>query len=383
MELIKRVQDMVLGKDDLELLYVFRQFPVYMGTTSQSIEQDIYADMKWGISESSGMIQLLELVPEEILYKESHNTSLGKVWQEHHIQFAEFIHEHTISNERVVEIGGGNGILNAIYTSNFGEMPWSIIEPSNIQPVDGCKAHYIRDFWKEGLELGGGARMIVHSHLIEHQYSLNGFMRVCAETLEEGQRMIFSVPNMKEWLKRKFLNVLNFEHSYFITDFYIEEMLYKWGFKIIKKKLYREEHSIFYATEKCKEIVNTSKRDYKKMYLENKKTFEEYIIYYHNLVKKLNEKMEKESGEIYLFGAHIFSQFLIAFGLNIERITCVLDNDVKKQGKRLYGTKLQVASPVILNDKKEPKVILKTAAYADEIKTDIISNINSGTKFWV
>ena len=62
---------------------------------------------------------------------------------------------------------------------------------------------------------------------------------------------------------------------------------------------------------------------------------------------------------MFLFGAHVFAQYLIEFGLNIDRIVCLLDNDIKKQGKRLYGTSKIVKSPKILAGLDNPIVILK------------------------
>ena len=92
--------------------------------------------------------------------------------------------------------------------------------------------------------------------------------------------------------------------------------------------------------------------------------------------------MNDFDGEIYLFGGHIFSQFLINRGLNISKIISIIDNDINKQGKRLYGTPLMVQSPYILRDKKNTAVILVAANYDHEIKMDIINNINKDTIFF-
>jgi len=54
--------------------------------------------------------------------------------------------------------------------------------------------------------------------------------------------------------------------------------------------------------------------------------------------------------------------------------------DIKKQGKRLYGTGLNVQSPEILKDLDNPIVILKTGIYSQEIKSQILS-INSSVQF--
>ena len=75
------------------------------------------------------------------------------------------------------------------------------------------------------------------------------------------------------------------------------------------------------------------------------------------------------------------ASILINFGLKQDKISAILDNDTSKQLKRLYGTTLEVNSPKILKNKKNPTVILRAGVYNEEIKKDIISNINSDTVF--
>ena len=85
---------------------------------------------------------------------------------------------------------------------------------------------------------------------------------------------------------------------------------------------------------------------------------------------------------IYLFGAHIFSEYLFAFGLKTEKIVSLIDNSPTKQGKRLYGSHLFVESPKILRDKGPVNIILKAGIYNEEIKKDILENINPEVVFW-
>jgi hypothetical protein len=108
------------------------------------------------------------------------------------------------------------------------------------------------------------------------------------------------------------------------------------------------------------------------------------VQYHEQLIQDLNEKINDQLKDrsLYLFGAHVFAQYLIQFGLNTEKIVFLLDNDPNKQGKRLYGTSLQVASPKILSSVTNPVVILKAGVYNQEIKSDILNNINSDTIFW-
>ena len=151
------------------------------------------------------------------------------------------------------------------------------------------------------------------------------------------------------------------------------------GFDIVKKHYHKELPCIFYVCSK----TQPSEMDYSNtIYEKNKKVFLDFVNYYRNEVDELNRKIDNFDGEIYLFGAHIFSQFLIFNGLNTDRIKLILDNSNMKQGNRLYGTEFMVESPKILKNKDNVAVILKTATYNEEIKDDILNNINDGVVFW-
>jgi len=387
MDLLLRNRDVFSGKEDLERLYTLRNFPIYMGVTDLRLSEDIFADMEWRISKSSGMIQLFKLVPEDILYKNSHNGSIGSLWREHHTRFAEFIHENIGDcTGTVLEIGGGNGILNAIYTEKYSVGgQWIIVEPTSVKPVDKCNARYIRKVWGDGNAVDDNLSEIeclIHSHVLEHLYNIESFMAESEKLLKNGKKMIFSIPNLKETLQRKYTNALNFEHTYFISEEYVEEILRKHFFRILDKRYFKDDHSIFYVAEKSNVRIESPSIDYECLYKENKRMFMEFIDSQKGLVLAFNKRIEKTSSSIYLFGAHIFSQYLIHFGLNTSRINCVLDNDMMKQKKRLYGTDLIVKSPESLAEEKEPIVILKVANYAEEIKSDILDNINPNTIFW-
>ena len=104
------------------------------------------------------------------------------------------------------------------------------------------------------------------------------------------------------------------------------------------------------------------------LYEENKTLFQSHLDNTYAVVDNINREIEKIDGPIFLFGAHIFSQYLIAYGLNSERILKILDNETLKQGQRLYGTSLMVSSPKILEELDSPTVILRAGVYNDEIK---------------
>jgi len=379
MDLIVREKDTIGGHADLEALYEFQNFPVFMGTTHEKLENDVLADMNWFISKSTGMIQLDPLLPMTVLYPESHGSGcVGRLWLEHHQAFAEFLKKY--SPRVVLEIGGAHGILSRNYQALDANCDWTIIEPNPI-PEEGVKANFIKGFFDENFDFEQEVDAIVHSHVFEHVYDPQVFMKNIAAFLPEGKHLVFTLPNMEVMLDRKYTNCINFEHTIFLTEPYIELLLSQHGFRVLEKEYFRDDHSIFYGCVRENEVPLKTLPE--GLYHKNKQLYEDYVEYHEQLIAELNEKIEKLNGEsLYLFGAHVFAQYLIGFGLQTDKIVCLLDNDPNKQGKRLYGTSLQVASPKILKDVEQPVVILKAGVYNEEIKADILENINPQTMFW-
>lgn len=375
MKKISRNKNVINNKKDLLKIKSFKKFPVFMGVTSKKKHSDVHSDMNFYISKSTGMVQLNPILPFDVIYKESHNSGLiGKLWEIHHLEFSKFIYK--FNPKSVLEIGGGHGILSKNYFKEK-KINWTIVEP-NPSPVKGCKAKFIKDFFNKNIVKKVEYDTIVHSHVLEHIFYPKKFIKDISEILKLGQKMIFSVPNLEEMIKRKYTNALNFEHTLYLNHYTIDYLLKVNSLKVIKKKLFREDHSIFYAVEK----INKPKvLKFNNQYKKNKKLFNLYFKSFAKLVKDLNSKIRKHRNKnIFLFGGHVFSQFLLNQNLLSNKISFILDNDPLKKNKRLYGTNLFIRSPNMVSTKSKPLVILKAGVYNDEIKKQIL-NINKKTKF--
>jgi len=376
MQFIERTKDVVTGSSNIEELHTVHDFPIFMGPVEHDQSEDLSADMAWSISRDSGLIQLKKLLPLNILYQAQTTTSaIGATWMAHHKEFALFIQKYEPTG--VLELGGAHGILSIEY-SKSKSIPWTILEP-NPAPIEGCNANFIKGYFDNNFKFSGEFDTVIHSHVFEHLYEPSEFMKNLRGFVKEGQYMIFSVPDLKSWLIRKFTNSINFEHTIFLTESYIEYMLAQYGFRIFEKKFVMDGHSIFYAVIRdstVKPIALSSS-----LYNENKEIYEEFVAYHSDLIRELNQRISTIIEPIYLFGACIFAQYLLAMGLKDERIVCLLDNDKNKQGRRLYGTRFTVQSPEVLRKVNHPVVILKAGVYNEEIKKDILENINSSTRF--
>lgn len=363
----------ITGEKNLEPVFTLPNFPVYMGCTEKDRTEDLFADMEWVICPKSGILQLLKLIPLEILYQNQHNEGLGQVWKDHYCEFVDFVNR--FSPKSVLEIGGAHGMIGSMYKDLNAESSWTVIDPN--PTVTDNRLKVIKGWFDEGFASKKNFDAVIHSHVLEHLYNPSELIAHIAKFLKEGQMHIFTFPNLYEFLKKKYTNGLNFEHTLFLTEEIVDYLLKINGFEIIEKRYFRD-HSIFYSTKK----VAPQRAEVPNRYEEYKKMFMDFVNHHQEMVDVLNILLDKSKEDVYLFGAHIFSQYLLAFGLKTEKIVSILDNSQMKQGKRLYGTKFYVESPQVLKGKGKVNVILKAANYNDEIKKDILENINSEVIFW-
>lgn len=369
MKYIERKKSVITGKENLEQLHTFKDFPVFFGCVDHGPEKDMRADMSWAICPESGVIQLDKLVPLDILYQTQHVDGTGPTWERYYNDFARYIIRQSPKN--VLEIGGGAGKLATLVTESLPEVTWTVVEPNPwIKETPQIKV--VSSFFDENFEFNGDVNTVVFSQVMEHAYDPHAFVRSISKFLKVGDRLICAYPNLTSWLQNKYTNAINFEHSMFLTDYFVDFLLKKYGFTIHDKHFY-EDHSVYYVAEKMSDEV--SDPPFENKYDEYKKIFTDYVEYYESLVHKLNGKMEAFDGDVYVFGAHIFAQHLLEVGLNKARITSILDNSPLKENKRLYGTDLYVQKPDILRGRENVAVILKVGVHRDDILKQL-QNIN-------
>ncbi|MBT4349767.1 methyltransferase domain-containing protein [bacterium] len=370
---INRKKSVVTGKQNLKLLHTFHNYPVYFGCINNPSSEDIFTDMEWWIDKNSGVIQLNKLIPLDILYQEQHVDGVGPSWENYYQDLASFVIKQNPKD--ILEIGGGSGRLANIILDKTPNLPYTMIEPNPKEK--NSNINIIVDFFDKDFILPKKADTIIFSQVLEHAYSPEGFIKGISNNLNLGGKVIFGYPDLKYMLKNKQTNAINFEHTMFLTDYFVDFLLKKHNLEIIKKKRQGKVNILYFCQKKRKVI----QKPLKNKYSEYKKIFDNFIDHHKKIVLDLNKKIQQTSLPVYLFGAHIFSQHLIALGLKTDKIINILDNGESKQNRRLYGTNLISKSPKILKGIGKGIVILKAGSYNDEIKQDILENINSNIIF--
>ena len=342
---------------ELEFIQTFKDFPIYMGVTDKT-EKELYQDMEFCSCVKCGCVQLKNLVDPHILYKNPHNPAIGKTWELHNQSFSDYIIFTGAKN--IIDIGGANmKIANMVCQSPSIES-YTVCDMSagSNQYETNSKVKISREYI-EKLQTDEKYDAAILSHTLEHFYNPVEVLLKIRKILTPDGVIVVSVPNIEQQLRDRFLNAINFEHTYYINDEYIKLMSGLVGMEIVAKKEFSKYNSFYYL--KKSNVVENLPNDVSLARIIYKKFVEKIK----NDVESINDIILGKS--VYCFGAHIFTQMLIAFGLNTNCIKSLLDNDTNKIGKFLYGTNLLVNSPSILKKEQNPIVILRAAQYTDEI----------------
>jgi hypothetical protein len=256
-----------------------------------------------------------------------------------------------------------------IYAKSLKELKWTIHDINPI-PVAEYDQRIIKGrFTNSTYSPAEDTRTIVHSHTLEHVNDPVKFMSEITLSQKIGDKQIISVPNMDLMLERVDLNFLNFEHNYFIPERLLTSLFKACGYQV-NEVFDFQNHSKFYALEKISDLVSLEDFFYQD-YVDLPK-FYRYFASIEKYVTEINQILELSQIPTYIFGAHVFTQMLIGFGLKEDLISGCIDNSQNKQAKRLYGTSLIVCSPEVMFEKNRTvNIIGALANYTSEIEKDL------------
>jgi 2-polyprenyl-3-methyl-5-hydroxy-6-metoxy-1,4-benzoquinol methylase len=341
-----------------------------MGVKEKS-EPELYSEMKFCSCDRCGCVQLGTLIEPSILYKHPHNPAIGKTWESHNRLFADYV--ISTESKNILDVGGANMKIANMISESPTVDSYTVCDLSvgSYDVKQHPKIKTIKDY-VENISDSQKYDAVVLSHTLEHFYEPIPIIKHLVDLLNKDGSIIVSVPNIEAQLQDGFLNALNFEHTYYISHEYINLIATICGLEVVDQKDFSKYNSFYIMKKKC------GKFNFPKDVSKSKKVYENHIK---TLLKDVaNINFQTKNKQVYCFGAHIFTQMLIAHGLNINCIKGILDNDSDKIGRFLYGTNLMVYHPSVICEEHSPIVILRVSQYKNEI-VDGLTEYNRGVSF--
>ena len=368
----QRTQDpLTRTQGDFRHLFSFKKIPTFMGVaeTTELAKDDVLADVHWSISTQSGVVLLNPLVPLEYIYRHQHNAVVGGIWKRHHNEFANIVASHVPAEAHILEIGGAHGYLAAKLLFSEAVKRWTMVDPNPVSTFAIPGMDIIQSYIEDIDVLPFDVDAIVHSHTLEHMYDPARFFSIIRKLLAPGKLHIFSVPNLCA-LVRDGQPSLHLEHTMLLCEAHIDWLLGCHGFEILKKTHFLRIHSIFYVTRVSPNKIRAPLLPI--LYAENLHIVSRWYDCISEDARAFTALLSEDKHRNFIYAAHVATQYLLAAGLPENRFQGVLDNNVDKIGKRLYGHRLWVSSPSVISGIDRPVVILRSGVYDREISAQLL-----------
>jgi 2-polyprenyl-3-methyl-5-hydroxy-6-metoxy-1,4-benzoquinol methylase len=333
----------------MKTVFKFEKFPLSVCTQEGNLDSEKELLIPAFIEEDeTGLITFLPYVDPKLIYLAQHNSSLGKTWQGHNDEFAKYV--LSSEKESVVDVGGGSGNIYKSYIKYNQDVKWKIID---LNPtLEDSKVTIIKGYYNP--EYINSTDTVITSHFVEHLADLRTFLVTLRE--RNPKQHIFTLPNFKQYAKSNYSATLMFEHPHYLTEDYLDYILANTGWEIVDKHYYKD-HSIFFTTKPA----TPKELDVKFDCSIDIVNFLDYMQQRADSVKHLDK--------FYLFGAHFTYYYMLNMGIREDQIAAVVDNDTKKQNRRMYGTNTPVIGPQDLPEGSQ--LFVEMGPYNEEIKNGL------------
>jgi hypothetical protein len=357
--MIVRNSCVICGAHDLSELLSVPDYPVFQGCVTAPRGSDECAPMTWWQCGGCGSAQISPLPPLDHIYQAGHATGLGAAWKRHHAAFANFLMAH--ARDGIVDVGGGSGTLAIAYRNAGGWDRFTILEPNALRAADLPDDITVMDGFLEAPSLARtGAATIVMCHMFEHATDLRAALTAINAALPDNGRICLAWPELEHWTAKGVAGALNFEHGIYVTVPRLLTLLAEFGWRERARERWKENDTLFLALDRGGAAVEAARSD-------ADHAVPEYFARLRAQANAAQQAAASHSGDVFLMPASVYSQSLLAMGLDERRLTGLIDNAAAKQHRRLYGTKLNVYPAAALLSANDPLVILNAGAHNAEI----------------
>lgn len=308
------------------------------------------------LCEKCGTPQLKYLGNLDEIYKINHADSTGRVMKVLHEIVFQLINSRKSEINNIIEIGGGSGILADHIVKNL-KLEYTVIDPDFIG--DRWGKRIVTGFYEDVDDSNINANTIIMSHLFEHFYRPTEVLEKIANN-KNIDNIVLVFPDFEAYVKKGIRHVLNVEHTYYVSNNFLESVFKRYGFHAQEVIKYDDHSVIFYfqrGPQLTDEIIDANAFDDVYQFLDD-------INY---TVRKFNKVIEEAEGEVFIFPASCHSITLTKFGLNYKKLAGALDNSKRKVNKKIYGVEIPIFPFDHLLDKPNATVLLSGGVFNKEV----------------
>lgn len=327
-------ENCIFCKSKLDKTFFNKDYENYVGHYAVNKEENSFVSIPYNIyiCDKCNTPQMKYLGDLNEIYRINHADSTGSIMHNLHILNVDFILKYQENITNIVEIGSSKGVLADMLLKKL-DLNYYIIEPNFIG--DKTNKIIIDDFYENVDDNNIDANTLVISHVFEHFYNpIEILNKIYNNSNIQNFFMVF--PDLEYYINNNVLHVLNTEHTFYVDNIFLINLLKCYGFNLVEKIDYINHSVLFYFKREETKILDINFRN----------TNFNIELYYERISETVNlfNKSLDINNDVYLWPASIHSLHLFIFGLNYEKLSGLLDNSMLKIGKKAYGTNLEIFS---------------------------------------
>jgi SAM-dependent methyltransferase len=350
--------------------------------------------------ESCGLIQIDEIVPPEVLFKNYiYVSGTSEALRKHFEGLAtEVVTNFKLNSESlVIDIGSNDGTLLKEFKKHglkvLGVEP--AVNIAKIAEENGIKTisnFFSVDIAKKIVRENGKAEVITATNVVAHTNDLDGLLKGVSYLLKDDGVFVIEVPYLVDLLENVEFDTIYHEHLSYFAVRPLKKFFGEHDFKIInveRVKIHGGTIRVFVSKKKSR--YNISKNVNKLILLEKKKKMHEVTVYknFAGQVKKLKkdlvsllQRLKSENKKVIGYGAAAKGNTLLNYyHIGPELIEFIADLNPMKQNKFTPGTNIPVYSPEQIYEAKPDYMLILAWNFADEIMKQQLKFKEMGGKF--
>lgn len=338
------------------------------------------------ICENCGLVQLIDVVSAELLFKDyRYASSTTKTLREHFKKYAkEMITRFLKQNNFVVEVGSNDGVFLAPL-KEFGINALGVDPAINIVKIAKKRGlNVINDFFnvkiaKLILNKYGKAGAIFSNNVLAHIDDMNETMKGIKLLMDKKGVLVFEVQYLADLVKYVQYELIYHEHLCYYSLKPLIKFLDRYEIKIFDiKRIPTQGGSIrVYAANKSNQKYQSSKKFLKMLKSEKEmnlythkglRIFTKKITKHKEALMKILKKIKAEGKTISGYGASGRSAILTNYcGINKDYLEYMIDASPERYGRLMPGTHVKIMPPSHLRKNPTNVVLITAWNFKDEI----------------